>query len=209
MFCSKCGSENLEGTKFCVNCGEALSNMDDSSVNQADSRNKCKEHGSETKPEEVASLRDKKKTIADDRNAEMEPGVKVNHRKAYFKKRIIIAAIVILLIVIANHFLNGGDKEYIDMVKNGSMSQYGTTVGDILDKNYEKIKWSHRKTDGGIHIVTAAFTGTYLDVPTDFKVNFAVDKEEGTFYLDNVIMNDEESDGLAELAFTLILAGEE
>lgn len=207
MFCSKCGSENLEGTKFCANCGEALSNMDDSSVNQVDSGNH-KECGSNTKLEEEAGLRDKNKIITDDRNAEIVPEFKVNYRRAYFKKRIIIIAIAILLIVLANNFMNGGDKEYINLVKNGSMSQYGTTVGDILNKNYEKIKWSHRKTDGGAHIVTAAFSGTYLDVPTDFKVNFAVDKEEGTFYLDNVILNDEESDGLAEIAFTLILAEE-
>lgn len=170
---------------------------------------KCKECGTEIKPEESVCPICKTKISVDDRVAEMmTPEFKKEFRKSALKRRIIATVIVIFVLVVINNIVNGGKNNYIDLVKNGSMSEYGTTVNDILNQYYDNIKWSHRETDGGVHIVTAAFRGTYMDAPADYKVNFTVDEKEETFYLDSVIVNDEENI-LGEIAFSSILQEEE
>ncbi|OPX60426.1 MAG: hypothetical protein A4E25_00496 [Methanobacterium sp. PtaB.Bin024] len=38
VFCTKCGAENPEGSRYCHKCGEKISNMSDTRTNLSDNR---------------------------------------------------------------------------------------------------------------------------------------------------------------------------
>ncbi len=65
-------------------------------------------------------------------------------------KKCLPAALVALLVLTAGCFSNSD----VELVKNGSFTGYPTTtVGKILDSNFEKIKWSSSQTAIGETIV--------------------------------------------------------
>ena len=65
-------------------------------------------------------------------------------------KKCLPAALVALLVLTAGCFSNSD----VELVKNGSFAGYpSTTVGKILDSNFEKIKWSSSQTAIGETVV--------------------------------------------------------
>lgn len=65
-------------------------------------------------------------------------------------KKCLPAALVTLLVLTAGCFSNSD----VELVKNGSFTGYpSTTVGKILDSNFEKIKWSSSQTAIGETVV--------------------------------------------------------
>lgn len=150
MFCKNCGSEVLDGVKFCVSCG--------AEVNGTNGENSSKD------------VLPPAQSVEENLGKDMH-----NHSVAKKKKPIMIAIGVIVAVVFLLILIGGSDP--VDTVKDGTFNAYPEqTVGEAFSNFFTNPKWVSYEEGGETYV---KFTGgcTLYGEMVNAKIVFLIDGE--------------------------------
>lgn len=116
------------------------------------------------------------------------------------KRKLIIIAIAIIAIFVLVSKLNSP----VNRVKSGTLEDFGSqTIGEMVDDNFKKVKWTYEKLDGSSGFVCAE--GYCVTFQETMCLEFYYDKDSGQFLLKKIDWLDrgESDSNLFSMALTL------
>lgn len=187
MFCSNCGSQMLEGAKFCQKCGTKL-NADTNVEIQS------------RLTEEPVNTKDKTQENSDQSNITGENvGYNTsNSNEKVIPKKLIFGIVIVVVIICGVFALLASDHKdkYIEIVKMGILEAYPQKmVGEAFNDYLDHVTWESGLSEDGQRFVNVRGEILYLDNNAEIVVQFLVDKDDETFTynaceMDGVPQND-------------------
>ncbi|MCQ2513106.1 MAG: Ltp family lipoprotein [Lachnospiraceae bacterium] len=205
MFCTKCGKPLEEGARFCSNCGAPLEEVPTLEIPT--------EEVLEPVEEISESTVQQPKTVSYQPSASDAPAApeKSKKKKVWIIVGIAIAVFILLVFGVVfgvksffnkikeQHIIeNKSGEEYIDVVRDGYMFEYGyQTVGDAFEDFFTNPEWKYFQASDGDHMVQFEGGCLYDGEETDFLAQFIVDDYDFELYaieLDGVVQDPELND---------------
>ena len=114
-------------------------------------------------------------------------------------KLVIIAAVLILIFVVISKL-----NSPINRVKNSTLNDFGSqTIGEMVDDNFKKVKWSYEKLDSSSGFVYAE--GYCVTFQENMGLEFYYDKSSGELSLTEIdwLDSNEADTNLFSMALTV------